>query len=165
MTRSNKIDNLELIKCFAKKEVVAKIMKTKDLKTQKPKKKQIKVLLIEDNEAIVEMYKIKLVKKGMNVDIAKNGLWGIKSAKAEKYDAIVLDLVMPVANGHAALKSIRKSVKNKLTPVIVLSNSGQERDIEKAKKCGASCYLLKSNITPSKLVSEIENYIHQKKEG
>ena len=101
------------------------------------------------------MYKLRLEKEGYAVEIARNGVWGLKQARQNSYTAIVMDIVMPAMDGHAMLQKIKKDSKNKKAPVLVLSNSGQEQDIKKAKKCGAACYLLKASITPAKLVKEL----------
>jgi len=124
-----------------------------------PKGEGKKILLIEDEDTIIEMYKLRLEKEGYNVEVAKNGAWGLKMAKQNSYNAIVMDIVMPAMDGHKMLEQIKKDSKNKKAPVLVLSNSGQEQDIDKAKKCGATCYLLKASITPARLVSELEKTI------
>lgn len=118
-----------------------------------------KILLIEDEVAIIEMYKMYLEKAGFNVDTAQNGAWGLKIAKENKYDIILLDMVMPAMSGETALKQLKSEGSSKDTPVIVLSNSAQDNDIDEAKKLGAENYLIKSSITPTKLLSEINKII------
>lgn len=118
-----------------------------------------KVLLIEDEEAIIEMYKIGLEKENFQVEVAKNGAWGLKLAKKEKFDVIIMDMMMPAMNGYTAIKKIKKIETEKNIPIIILSNSAQDKDIEKAKKCGATCYYLKSQITPKKLANEINKLL------
>ncbi|MFH1427909.1 MAG: response regulator [Patescibacteria group bacterium] len=117
------------------------------------------VLLIEDQKAIVEMYKLRLEKDGYRVEVARNGAWGIKLAKNNKFDIIVMDMVMPAMNGYDAIEILRADNQTKNVPIIILSNSAQDKDIAKAKKLGATSYLLKSKITPSKLVKEIKKII------
>ncbi|MDD5032104.1 MAG: response regulator [Patescibacteria group bacterium] len=119
----------------------------------------LSVLLIEDEEAIIEMYNLRLTKDGFSVEIAKNGAWGIKRAKEKKFDVIIVDMMMPAMNGYKAIVELKGDERTKNTPVIVLSNSAQDKDVEKAKKLGAASYLLKSSITPARLVREIEKAI------
>ena len=118
------------------------------------------VLLIEDEEIIAEMYELRLGKAGFKVTVAHNGAWGLKLAKKEKFDVIVMDMTMPAMNGCEMLKHIKKDSLNHTIPIIVLSNSAQDRDIEDTIKNGASNYLLKSQITPVRLIEEIKKVLN-----
>ncbi|MFC1678202.1 response regulator [Patescibacteria group bacterium] len=117
------------------------------------------ILLIEDEKDIVDMYKTSLEKVGYQVSIAKNGAWGLKQAQEKEFDLIIMDIVMPAMDGLGFLKKLKEGSKNHEIPIIVLSNSAQETDIQEAKRCGADCYLLKSQITPSKLAEEIAKLV------
>ncbi len=119
--------------------------------------KETVVLLIEDDEAIIEMYKLRLEKEGYRVEVARNGAWGLRLAKENKFDIIIMDMVMPAMDGYGAISKLKTHDKIKNIPIIVLSNSAQEEDIIKAKRLGVASYLLKSQITPAKLVKEIKN--------
>lgn len=123
------------------------------------KSRGISILLIEDEDAIIEMYKMRLKKEGYEVEIAKNGAWGIKRAKERKFDIIIMDMMMPAMNGYRAIEELKSGEETKDVPIIVLSNSAQDKEIERAKECGAACYLLKSQITPARLVKEIEKVL------
>lgn len=118
-----------------------------------------KVLVIEDQEDIARMYELRLKKEGYEVKLANNGAWGLELALGQTFDLIVLDLVMPALNGLDVLKEIKANRCNRDTPVVVLSNSGQEKDIEEAKQMGATLYLLKAQITPVKLVEKINDLL------
>jgi len=122
--------------------------------------KGIKILLVEDEEAIISMYELQLTKDGYEVETARNGAWGLKLAKEKKFDLIIMDMVMPAMNGYVAIKELKSSENSKKVPIIVLSNSAQDSDIDQAKKLGATSYLLKSNITPAKLTREIEKILN-----
>lgn len=115
-----------------------------------------KILFIEDDQDLVEMYTIKLIQKGYEIEIARNGVWGLKMAQKKKFNLIIMDISMPAMNGGEALVEIKKSSKNKDTPVIILSGSGQEDDIKLAKDNGADKYLLKSQVTPLELLKRVE---------
>ncbi len=114
-----------------------------------------RVLLIEDNDALIEMYLQQFFREGMSVEVAKNGAWGIKLAKQNKFDIIIIDMVMPALDGHNTVKDLRKNSLTMDTPIIILSNSAQDGDITKAKQAGASAYLLKSSVTPVQITKEI----------
>jgi len=126
-----------------------------------PARADVSVLLIEDEEAIIQMYKLRLAKAGYGVEIAKNGAWGIKRAKEKKFDVIIMDMMMPAMNGYKAIVELKSDEKTKGVPIIVLSNSAQDKDMERAKECGAASYLLKSRITPARLVKEIEKALNK----
>ena len=121
--------------------------------------KKVDILVVEDEEAIADMYKIGLEKEGYRVEIAKNGAWGLKLAKDKKFAVIVLDMVMPAMKGHEAIRELKAGDETKNVPIIVLSNSAQDDDIREAKKIGVSRYLLKSQITPAKLTKEVKRLL------
>lgn len=140
-------------------ENVEKLLRGEKLLNGMRGKKKKSVLLIEDENDIIEMYNMHLSKANYDVGMARNGAWGLKLSREQKFDIIVMDMTMPAMSGYDMLKEIRSDSKNQETPIIVLSNSAQDKDIERAKKCGASRYLLKSGITPSKLIREINKII------
>jgi len=117
------------------------------------------VLLIEDEEAIAGIYQIAFEKNGYAVDMAKNGAWGVKLSGENRYDVIVMDMVMPAMGGYEAITRIRNNEMTKNTPIIILSNSAQDREVNEALALGASSFLLKSQVTPAKLVLEVKNLI------
>jgi DNA-binding response OmpR family regulator len=118
-----------------------------------------KVLVIEDQEDIARMYELRLKKEGYEVKLANNGAWGLELALGQTFDLILLDLVMPALHGLDALKEIKENRCNRDTPVVVLSNSGQEQDMLVAKQAGASLYLIKAQTTPVKLVKKINDLL------
>jgi CheY-like chemotaxis protein len=130
----------------------------KKIKTVVKKEKQ-KILLIEDENDIIAMYDLSLRQAGFEIDIARNGAWGLKLARANKYDLITMDVVMPAMNGVELLRKLREESLHSNIPIIVLSNSAQDQDIAEAKKNGATAYLLKAKITPANLVKEIKKYL------
>lgn len=109
----------------------------------------------------MEMYKLQLENDGYTVAVAGNGVWGLKNAQEKQYTIIIMDIVMPEMNGYNLLKGLKANSVNKNTPVIVLSNSAQDQDIKKALDCGADCFLLKANITPARLIKEIERLVNK----
>lgn len=123
--------------------------------------KTYKILLVEDNEQLIEMYLHQFIKQGLSVEVAKNGAWGLKLAKKIKFDAIILDMVMPALDGYGAIKKLREEMDTESIPIVILSNSAQDKDIEKAKRAGASAYFLKSSITPTQITKEIFKLLKQ----
>ncbi len=118
--------------------------------------KQYKILLVEDEPDIAEIYSIKLAVEGFNVLVASNGAVAIEKIKEESPDLTLLDLVMPDTDGYEALKLIRKEKLASSMLIYIWSNLTQAEEIEKAKKLGANGYLIKSDYTPSKLAELIK---------
>ncbi len=141
----------------AKNKAVKKYSKNSSNLVQ-PDEQKIRVLIIEDEAAIVKMYQSRLEKEGCAVITAQNGAWGLKKAKEGGFDVILMDMNMPAMNGYQAIVELKKNEQTKNTPIMILSNSAQDRDIAEALKLGAACFILKSKITPGKLVEEIKKY-------
>src|SRR3989344_3373135 len=101
-----------------------------------------RVLIIEDERPLAHALELKLSHEGYETTIAGNGKEGCEKAVAEKFDLILLDLILPEMDGFAVLQELHaKKIK---TPVIVLSNLGQDEDRKKAKELGVVDYLVKS---------------------
>ena len=136
------------------------IIQAEDTEQKLIEKKLAKILLIEDEEAIIGMYKLRFQKSGFEIEVARNGAWGLKLARQKKFDVILLDMMMPALNGYEAIKSLKADQTTKDVPIIILSNSAQDNDIKEDKKLGAAVCLLKSMITPAKLVKEVEKILN-----
>ncbi len=124
-----------------------------------------KVLIIDDDKFLLNMYSIKFSKNGFEVNSASSGeeaLGKIKEGYAP--DIVLLDIVMPGMDGFEILDNLKK---NNLVPnamIIMLTNQGQLADIEKAKSFGINGYIIKATTIPSEVVEEVERiYNLQKK--
>ena len=118
-----------------------------------------KVLIVEDDNFILDMYKLLFMKKDYEVLTAADGEAGLEMAKGNKVDAILLDIMLPKMNGIEVLRELRKEdATTKDTPVFLLSNLGQEDIIKEAFKIGAQGYMLKANLLPQNVVDQIESY-------
>lgn len=118
-----------------------------------------KILLIEDDETLVEMYSLKFKEEGLNLLVAREGEAGLAQAQKELPDAILLDIMMPKMDGFAVLMELKKMAKTKGIPVLLLSNLGQEADINKGKALGAADYIVKSSMTPAEVVAKVKTYL------
>jgi CheY-like chemotaxis protein len=117
-----------------------------------------KVLLIEDDPFMVDIYSKKLRESGFEFDLAVNGKEAFKKIK-EKPDLILLDIVLPGIDGWEILEKVKSDPELKSIPIFVLSNLGQRAEVEKALKLGADKYLIKANFTPSQVVAEVEKWL------
>lgn len=118
-----------------------------------------KILLAEDEKMIADMYSTKFTLEGYEVVTARDGAEALAMAKSEKPDIILLDIIMPKLDGFAALKSIREDAILKSTPVILLTNLGQEDDIKKGKQLGADDYFVKANHSPQEIVEKVKTVL------
>jgi len=123
------------------------------------KKESKRIVIVEDDMVILKALNIQLLDAGYKVLFASDGETGFRLIKKEAPDLILLDLVLPKLNGFELLKKIQKNPKTKKIPVLVLSNLGQDQDIEKARKLGASCYCIKSSTDLKNLVKKINRII------
>ncbi|NCN07127.1 response regulator transcription factor [Candidatus Falkowbacteria bacterium] len=122
-------------------------------------KKKIKALLVEDDQMIVQMYKIRMEDEGWEVFTTDRGSEAMKLAKAEKPDIILLDIILPEVDGFSILKDLRSDTTTKKIPVMMLTNLGQESDQNKGQEIGVEGYLIKSQHTPGDVITKIESLL------
>lgn len=105
-----------------------------------------------------EIIFMKLEKEGFAVREAEDGEKAIAAVSSEKYDIILLDLIMPAVDGFEVLERIRSSEegKNSKTPIIVLSNLGEEDNVKKALDLGANDYMVKAHFTTDEVIEKIK---------
>ncbi|MDD3480746.1 MAG: response regulator [Patescibacteria group bacterium] len=118
-----------------------------------------KALLIDDSPFMTQMFSLRLHDEGFDTLIAGNGEDGIKMAKTEVPNVILLDLAMPQMTGWEVLKRLKDSDTTKDIPVIILTNSkGNKEDIERAKKAGAAEFLMKIEYNIDEIIKVVNKY-------
>ena len=115
-----------------------------------------KILLIEDDQFISDIYTTKLKSSGFEVEGASDVQEGIQKLKQSRFDLVLLDLILPNENGWTLFSEIQKDDTLRDLKIIVCSNLSQKEDIDKAIKMGAIKYLIKANYTPSEIVEEVK---------
>lgn len=117
-------------------------------------------LLVDDEKQVEQLVRFKLSKEGHSLDYAENGEEALKkiNKSTEKYDVIILDIMMPVYDGIYALKKIREISEYKNTPIIMLTAKSNESDVIKGYDLGASEYITKP-FSPSEFFARIKKYI------
>jgi len=115
------------------------------------------ILVAEDDKALSRILTLKLENEGYEVILALDGQEALNLIKERKPNLVLLDLIMPVKNGFEVLEELQKEKTN--TPIIVLSNLGQEEDIKKSKDLGAKDYFIKSEIDLSAVVEKINTFL------
>src|SRR3989338_9222219 len=126
--------------------------------------KSKKLLLVEDEVLIREMYELILKKRGYQIDTADDGEQALEKINLapNEYSLILLDIMLPKIDGISVLKKLKEfnsAAKN--IPVFLLTNLGQENLIKEAMSLGADQYLIKSNIFPMDLANEIDNFLNK----
>lgn len=121
--------------------------------------KNKKVLLVEDDKMISSMYKLQLTQDAYDVVLVENGGEVLDVAIKEKPDVILLDVILPQADGFYLLQELRKKKIFKKTPIIMLTSLGTSEDQEKGKEMGATDYLVKPDLTPSQISTTIRKYL------
>lgn len=117
----------------------------------------IKIAIIEDDQVISQMYRIKFQSENYEVETADNGVLGLELVKAMAPDIILLDLMMPEMNGEEMLTKLRKEAWGKDIKVIILTNVGEQELPESIKKLNVSDVILKADMTPSQVVALVKN--------
>jgi len=126
-------------------------------------KENIKILLVEDDTFLVEMYTTKFELEGFEVVSAEDGKRGLELAKKENPDVILLDILMPKMDGFEVLDELKADAATKDVPVILLTNLGQQDDIKKGFEKGAVGYLVKAHFMPSEVVDKIKGILEENK--
>lgn len=117
------------------------------------------ILIIEDEQDIREVYSEVLQDEGYNVIEAADGKEGLSLALNEDWDLMLLDIMIPQLDGVSVLKLVKNEASVKDRPVILLTNVGNENLIAESFEYGAQGYLIKAEITPDKILSEVKNFI------
>lgn len=115
-----------------------------------------KVLIVEDDMALFNMYSVELKIKGYDVLNVNDGLQALSKAKEYMPDIILLDIMLPGMNGLNILTELKSDSQTMDIPVIMLTNYGSEDNVKKALESGAADYIMKYKILPSELAEKIE---------
>lgn len=119
----------------------------------------VKVAIIEDDQAISQMYRIKFQSEGFDVETAENGKLGLELCEQMKPDIILLDLMMPEMTGDQMLTELRKTTWGAKTKVIILTNMGEQEIPDSVKKQTVSAVVLKADMTPRQVAELVKKTI------
>ncbi len=124
-----------------------------------------KILIIEDNQELIDIYRMRFEIAGFDIAVANNGFDGITYLAEHTPDLILLDIMMPEMSGFEVLESIKNNLSNEKSeiPIIIWSNISQESDQERAKNLGADLYLPKSSFSGNDLIERIQKFLKEKK--
>ncbi len=121
--------------------------------------RQAKILIVEDDEAIRNLYHMKLQREGFTTDVAEDGLAGLHKAKELKPDLILLDLMMPIMTGEEMLLRLRESAWGSDIRVIVLTNISKSEAPQSLRFLHVDRYIVKVHHTPAQVVETVKEVL------
>lgn len=124
----------------------------------------MKVLLIDDDQAILTVFETALKKEGFEVITALDGKTGLEKAKIERPNLILLDQILPDMKGNDLLKTLKQDLITQKIPVAILSNFGQNELVQEAINAGAIDYILKYQIETNDLMEKVKEILKPKSE-
>ena len=119
-----------------------------------------KILLVEDDPFLIEIYSTKLKEAGFEVEKAEDGDTALRKIKELLPDLVLLDVVLPNFNGWEILRKIKSDKTTSEVKVVILSNLGEKEEIEKGMELGALKYLVKAHYTPSEVITEVKKILN-----
>lgn len=122
-------------------------------------KPKAKILLVEDDDTLAEIYRQRLQLEGFNTRRSKDGEEALKDAIEFNPDLILLDVMMPRMNGFDVLDILRNTEQTKNMRIIMLTALSQPKDAERAKELGADDFLVKSQVVISDVVDRIKHHL------
>lgn len=114
-----------------------------------------KILLIEDEQLMIELLEKRLIQEGYEIAVAQDGVEGLKKMKRVTPDLVLLDIIMPKMGGFEVMETMSEDEELKKIPIIVISNSGQPVELDRAKRLGAKDWLIKTEFDPQEVIDKV----------
>lgn len=118
-----------------------------------------KIAIIEDDQAISQMYRFKFEADGFEVDTAENGALGLELCKSMQPDVVLLDLMMPEMTGDEMLAKLRATDWGKTIKVVILTNKGEQEIPPEVRELGVSAVILKADMTPRQVEDVVQKLL------
>jgi CheY-like chemotaxis protein len=122
---------------------------------------EVRVLFVEDDSAVAQMYKLKLELDGYQVEVAADGEMALEMARTSLPDIIFLDIRLPKLGGLEVLEALRADPDTQAVPVVILSSHSEQELVERGAQLGALHHLIKSKTTPATLEAGIEKWLNE----
>ena len=126
---------------------------------RKNEEDEVRVLFVEDDPTVAQMYRLKLELDGYSVDVASDGEQAVSRATSDPPDIIFLDIRLPKLDGLGVLEALRRHERTRQIPVVILSNYSERELVERGLKLGALEYLVKSQTSPAKVAGGVEDWL------
>ena len=122
------------------------------------------VLIVDDDKFLLDMYSIKFAEQGFTVEIASDGAEALEKVNAGlDLDIYLIDILMPKMDGFELIGKLREKKINERATIIILSNLGQQTDIDRGLNLGVDGYIVKATATPSEVVAKTIDIANSKK--
>lgn len=118
-----------------------------------------KILLIEDDPFLIDIYGTKLREENFEFISAVDGASGLKTAQEILPDLVLLDIVLPKVSGLEVLAKLKENLKTRNIPIVILSNLGAAEEVKRGLAMGAVSYMVKSQFTPSEIVGRVKEIL------
>jgi two-component system alkaline phosphatase synthesis response regulator PhoP len=119
----------------------------------------IRILLIEDDKFLRRACEVGLKKRGFAVVTANDGEEGLQKAQTDSFDLILMDMLMPKLSGLEALETLKKDDRTRGIPVVILSNSSLDTDMQRAMELGAAGYMVKASLSLQELGDHVLSFL------
>ena len=123
---------------------------------------KVLLLVVEDEQAIAQMYSDRFKMAGFDVDVAHEGAEAINKMVAERPNAVLMDILMPGLSGTEAVEQAKANPATRNIPIVMLTNYPDSIDLKNALKLGAAGYIIKSESTPEQVVAKIQKILAPK---
>lgn len=121
-----------------------------------------KILIVEDDQFLREFYQELLTAEGYTIDVAPDGEIAFSKLTNNEYNLVLLDIMLPKKDGVQILRDLKvRPPKSANTPIVVLTNLGQDSIIKQCFDLGADGYLIKSALNPEQVLVEVKNYLQK----
>jgi DNA-binding response OmpR family regulator len=120
---------------------------------------RVRVLFVEDDPSVAQMYRLKLELDGYDVEVATDGEKALEIARSNAPDIIFLDIRLPKLDGFGVLEALRKDPRTERLPVVILSNYSERELVNRGLKLGALDYLIKSQTTPARVAGGVAAWL------
>jgi CheY-like chemotaxis protein len=124
-----------------------------------PAPDDVRVLFVEDDALVAQMYRLKLELDGYSVEVAADGLAALEKARSMQPDIIFLDIRLPQLDGLSVLEKLRADPETEHMPVVILSNWNEKELVERGIKLGALDHMIKSQTTPARLSQRLRDWL------
>ncbi len=119
----------------------------------------MKILLVDDDAFLRDMYATKFSQSGDTVEVAEDGATALSKIRAGEFDVILMDMVMPSMTGLELLAKINEEKIKRTSKCIILSNQSESTDLEAAKSLGVDGYIVKAELIPSEVVDQVHTIV------
>ncbi|OGY64072.1 MAG: hypothetical protein A3I89_02245 [Candidatus Harrisonbacteria bacterium RIFCSPLOWO2_02_FULL_41_11] len=122
-----------------------------------------KILLIEDDPFLSSLLGNRLKKEGFDLTLVRNGNEAMKALKTQKPDLALLDIILPGKSGFEVMEEIKLDPQTAKVPVFIISNLGQDTDVQRGEELGAKEYIVKARISIDEIVEKVKNFLSKNK--